>query len=74
MNIKLNDIELNNINTLTLKKMIFIYNALEDGWKISKRKNKYVFSKKHENNKEIYLDSYLTNFIKLNLKTDDIQS
>ena len=28
------------------QKMVLIYNALEDGWKVTKKNNNYVFSKK----------------------------
>ena len=48
--------------------MRFIYNALEDGWTVSAQNNKYVFTKKHENKKEIYLDNYLKKFINDNMK------
>ena len=46
----------------------FIYNALEDGWSISKKEECYIFRKKHEQKKEDYLDSYLSKFIEKNLK------
>ena len=52
-----------NIDLKKLQKMIFIYNTLEDGWTIRKIGNNYIFKKKHHNDKEILLDSYLTNFI-----------
>ena len=32
-----------------------------------KREDKYIFSKKHEGKKEVYLDTYLQNFIESNL-------
>jgi hypothetical protein len=48
---------------ITFRKMKFINNALEDGWTISKKEDKYIFNKKHEGKKEIYLDSYLQKFI-----------
>ena len=47
------------IDTIKLQKMAFIYNAVESGWKISKQKDSYIFSKKHEGRKEIFLDNYL---------------
>jgi len=46
--------------------MAFLFNALEDGWQIKKFKNKYIFSKKHEGKKEVYLDNYLRRFIEAN--------
>lgn len=67
-NIKIREQEqmIQNIDYLDLKKMIFMYNALNDGWTISKQKDKYTFSKKHEGKKEIFLDSYLKQFIEKN--------
>jgi hypothetical protein len=55
------------IDTIKLQKMSFIYNALESGWTVKKRKDAYVFTKKHEGKKEIYLDTYLRRFIETNI-------
>jgi len=60
------------ISCLTFQKMIFLYNALEDGWKIYKNKEKYIFTKKHENNKEVFLDEYLQKFITKNFDINKI--
>jgi hypothetical protein len=49
------------------KKMIFIMNALEEGWSVKKKGEAYIFSKKHENRKEIFMESYLENFILSNI-------
>jgi len=57
----------NNIDFITLKKMKFIYNAIESGWSVKLVNNKYIFTKKHEGKKEVYLDDYLNNFIKSNI-------
>ena len=46
------------------QKLLFIYNALENGWEIKKYHNKYIFKKDNNNEKEIYLDNYLDKFIK----------
>ena len=61
--IKNNSIQL---DTVCFKKMTFIYNALQDGWIVKKKDDTYIFTKKHENKKEIYLDSFLTTFIEKN--------
>tara|TARA_Y100001958_G_scaffold159820_1_gene163505 strand:+ start:5080 stop:5292 length:213 start_codon:yes stop_codon:yes gene_type:complete len=50
-----------------LQKMKFLFNALQDGWEIKMKNNKYHFTKKHENKQEIYLDSYLSEFITKNM-------
>ena len=54
------------MNQDLLYKMIFIYNAIENGWHVKKTNDLYVFTKKHENKKELYLDNYLKKFIKEN--------
>lgn len=51
-----------------LNKMIFLYNAVNDGWKIEKKNNLYIFRKKHDNKEEIYSDAYLENFITDNFR------
>ena len=48
--------------------MIFLMNALESGWSIRKKDNKFVFRKRHNHRKEVYSDDYLVNFLKNNLK------
>jgi len=64
------DIEIDNI---TFRKMTFFYNALEDGWSIKKIKgDKYVFSKNHEGKKEVFLNSYITDFLKTNMDTNKL--
>ena len=54
-------------NYLTLQKMVFLYNALENGWQLSKNNDKYIFIKKHEDKQEIYLEDYLEKFVIENL-------
>ena len=65
INIKQNDINYNNdeYDENIIKKMAFVFNAIEDGWKVKKRGKSYVFSKPHENKKEIFSDTYLREFI-----------
>jgi hypothetical protein len=56
------------IDKTKLQRMLFINNAIEDGWEIKMNKdNIYTFSKKHENRKEIFHDKYLMEFIKKNI-------
>jgi hypothetical protein len=68
MDICVDSSDINNIDYITFQKMKFLYNALENGWSIIKKEDKYIFNKKHEGEKEIYLDSYLKNFIINNIK------
>jgi len=49
-------------------KMCFIMNALNDDWKIKKNDSSYIFTKKHENKKEVYEEKYLEEFIRKNGK------
>jgi hypothetical protein len=49
-------------------KMVFIMNALNDGWKIYKKEDEYIFTKKHEGKREIFKREYLETFIYSNLE------
>lgn len=46
--------------------MVFLTNALDNGWKIQKAENSYIFTKKHENKKEVFQTDYLEKFIESN--------
>ena len=52
--------------------MVFVFNALQNGWIVEKKNNLYIFNKKHEGQKEIYLDNYLKQFINKNLDINSI--
>ena len=54
------------MENIKFQKMLFLYNAINDGWTIKKQKESYIFTKNHENKKEIFLDSYLVSFMKNN--------
>ena len=45
------------------QKMQLIYNALEDGWKISKKGNNYYFKKKHHDKGKYFSDDILNEFL-----------
>ena len=62
------------IDAVQFQKMLLIFNSIEDGWSIKKKANSYVFTKKHENKKEILEDSYLLKFMKTNLDLNKIIS
>jgi hypothetical protein len=49
------------------QKMVFIMNALNDGWCIKKSEESYIFTKKHEGKKEVFQSDYLEKFIETNL-------
>ena len=60
------------IDCIKFQKMLLLFNAIEDGWKIKKRDESFVFTKNHEGKREIFHDSYLTQFMKTNLNTKNI--
>ena len=71
--IKLEDKQLE-IDKLKFQKMVFLFNALDNGWSIKKRKNSYIFTKNHEGKKEIFDESYLSIFMKENTDINKILS
>jgi len=62
------------INQIKFKKMVFLYNALDNGWSIKKKLNSYIFTKNHEGKKEIFDESYLSIFMKDNSNINNILS
>tara|TARA_Y100000741_G_scaffold74236_1_gene54074 strand:+ start:483 stop:680 length:198 start_codon:yes stop_codon:yes gene_type:complete len=55
------------MDNIELEKMKFIYSALENGWTVKKNKDKYIFTKKHYDKKEIFSNDFLSRFMKENL-------
>ena len=49
------------------QKMMFLTNALEEGWSIRKSNDSYIFTKKHENKREIFQEDYLDTFLLTNI-------
>jgi hypothetical protein len=74
------DIEMNipnsdlNIDKIKFQKMVFLYNALDNGWSIKKRNDSYIFTKNHEGKKEIFDESYLAIFMKENANINNFLS
>jgi hypothetical protein len=62
------------IDKIRFQKMIFLYNALDNGWSIKKRQDSYIFTKNHEGKKEIFDESYLSIFMKENTNINNILS
>ena len=60
------------VDLLQFQKMGFIYNAIENGWTVKKRDNKYVFTKNKKGEKEVFLDTYLRQFLKNNFDVDNM--
>lgn len=59
---------MNNEEQIKFYKMNFIMNALEEGWKVMRKNDMYIFTKKHEGKKEVFDDKYLENFVKKNME------
>jgi hypothetical protein len=59
------------IDMLTFQKMNFIMNAVETGWTVKKSEDNYIFTKKHEGKREVFMADYLEKFIDKNMKLDD---
>ena len=56
------------------QKMLFIMNALDNGWSVKKSMDSYIFTKKHENRREIFKEDYLEQFLLTNSSTNTILS
>ena len=64
--IKLDNEKSLEIDKIKFQKMVFLYNALDNGWSIKKKQNSYIFKKNHEGKKEILNETYLSIFMKDN--------
>ena len=65
------DIALDNVK---FQKMVLLFNAINDGWRIKKHNDSYIFKKNHEGKKEIFHDSYLLTFMKGNFDINRLLS
>jgi len=55
------------IDSAMQQKMKFIMNALENGWSVKKIEDQYIFTKKHEGRREVFMADYLEKFIEKNM-------
>lgn len=60
------------LDKIKFQKMLFLYNALNEGWTVNKKDESYIFIKNHEDKKEIMLESYLSTFISQNFDINKI--
>lgn len=65
MNCVIDDISLQ-VPAKTLKQMIFIANALENGWTVRKAGRSYVFTDRLEGRSEVYEAGFLDAFVREN--------
>jgi hypothetical protein len=70
----LKDLENIKVDAIKFQKMLILFNSIEQGWSVKKKNDAYVFTKHHENKKEILEDSYLTKFMKTNLDLNKVLS
>ena len=59
------------IDVITFQKMNFIMNAIETGWSVKKSDDNYIFTKKHEGKREVFMSDYLAKFIDKNMQLDE---
>ena len=62
------------VDKIKFQKMVFLYNALDNGWSIKKRNDSYIFTKNHEQKKEIFDENYLSTFMKENFNINNLLS
>lgn len=62
------------VDVIKFQKMLLLFNSIEHGWSVKKRDGSYVFTKSHENKKEVLEDSYLLKFMKTNLDLNKLIS
>jgi hypothetical protein len=70
--IHLDNLDNYSIDKIKFQKIIFIYNALEDGWCIKKDKKSYILRKKHENKTKVFDELSLTEFITSHMELSKI--
>lgn len=70
-----NDLSGLNVEHTEIQKMVFIFNAINDGWTVKKLDvDTYEFNMDKEKiKKEIVLDDYLKKFIKNNLDVEKLK-
>jgi hypothetical protein len=69
-NVKINNsFDEKNIDYNEIQKMIFVFNAIQDGWTVKKiEKDKFEFTKDKDHlKKEIVLEDFLKEYIKFNI-------
>lgn len=62
------------MDSKNMQKMVFIHNAIENGWTVKKQNPFYLFKKKHNGRREVFKDSYTDTFIKENHTNSSISN
>lgn len=58
------------IDRKQFRKMLFLSNAIDDGWSVRRRDDTYTFAKKHEGRREVFADAYLDDFVRTHSDVD----
>jgi len=58
------------VNKSVFQKLVFVANALDQGWTVKKNNDTYIFTKKHENRQEVFQEDYLETFLLSNYNSD----
>jgi hypothetical protein len=62
------------IENIKFQKMLFIYNAVNNGWSVKKENDLYIFKKGHDKKKEFFKDDFLSSFMVENFNIDTLLS
>lgn len=57
------EINKNDMSNKELSKLLFIINAIEDGWQVRKSGKNYLFSKNKRNAKKVFSNEFLGKFM-----------
>jgi hypothetical protein len=55
-----------NMEYIEFQKMLFLFNAVNNGWTVKKDKGAYIFKKNHEGKREVFEESFLHSFVREN--------
>jgi hypothetical protein len=62
------------IENIQFKKMLFIYNAVNNGWSVKKEDELYIFKKGHDRKKEFFKEDFLASFMGKNFNIETLIS
>jgi len=60
------------IENIKFQKMLFIFNAINNGWAVKKENDLYIFKKGHDGKKEFFKEDYLTSFMDNNFNMNTL--
>lgn len=62
------------VDAIKFQKMLLIFNSIDNGWSVKKKNDSYIFTKPHENKKEVLENGYIMKFFNANLDLNKILS